>query len=194
MNLYIPFLEVTKYQLWYQRMVNKKDLNYTEDQTTLQNLSEGEKTAIAFSYFLTKLKEVEDEKKTIVYIDDPISSLDHNHIFQINAIIKDFFFTNNNANKSWELKYDQLFISTHNFDFFSLLRELPLAKKGTVEYFFVRRVSKNEATIESLPKSIKNYSSEYHYLFNEIYSYHKSENKNEFEKLYSIPNAGEKIY
>ena len=50
------------------------------------NLSEGEKTAIAFSFFLTKLLEIENLINVIVYIDDPISSLDSNHIFQINAM------------------------------------------------------------------------------------------------------------
>lgn len=154
------------------------------------NLSEGEKTAIAFSFFLTKLKEIEDTKSTIVYIDDPISSLDNNHIFQVNAIIKDFFFTNNNPTNSWELKYKQLFVSTHNFEFFSLLRELPLAKKNeTVEYFYIRRINKNEATIERLPKSLKNYSSEYHFLFSVIYKYYQSDKKDDLEELYHIPNA-----
>jgi wobble nucleotide-excising tRNase len=47
-----------------------------------KNLSEGEKTAIAFIYFITKLHEqgnrVED---TIVVLDDPISSFDSNHLF-----------------------------------------------------------------------------------------------------------------
>ncbi|MGP8217721.1 MAG: AAA family ATPase [Bacteroidia bacterium] len=47
-----------------------------------KNLSEGEKTAIAFAYFITKI----EDKSTnladiIVYIDDPISSLDANHLF-----------------------------------------------------------------------------------------------------------------
>lgn len=52
------------------------------------NLSEGEKTAIAFSYFLTKLQELSELDKAVVYIDDPISSLDSNHIFQVASIIK----------------------------------------------------------------------------------------------------------
>lgn len=50
--------------------------------TVATNLSEGEKTAIAFAYFVTL---VEDGRMpisdTIVFIDDPISSLDSNHIF-----------------------------------------------------------------------------------------------------------------
>lgn len=70
-----------------------------------KNLSDGEKTAIAFSYFLTKLKELKPEefKETIVYIDDPISSLDANHIFQVTAAIREFFFhqVQSNGNLEW---------------------------------------------------------------------------------------------
>jgi wobble nucleotide-excising tRNase len=44
------------------------------------NLSEGEKTAIAFVYFITKLKENGNNiKDTIVVVDDPVSSFDSNH-------------------------------------------------------------------------------------------------------------------
>lgn len=54
-----------------------------------KSLSEGEKTAIALVYFITKLKEngnkIED---TIVVIDDPISSFDSNHLFHANFFIK----------------------------------------------------------------------------------------------------------
>jgi len=41
-----------------------------------RNLSEGEKTAIAFSYFLVELESlgIQEMQKTIVFIDDPISS------------------------------------------------------------------------------------------------------------------------
>ncbi|WP_208115147.1 AAA family ATPase, partial [Roseateles toxinivorans] len=41
-----------------------------------KHLSEGEKTAIAFAFFLTKLFEEPKLDDVIVYIDDPISSLD----------------------------------------------------------------------------------------------------------------------
>src|SRR5690554_7342213 len=52
------------------------------------NLSEGEKSAIAFAYFLTELKALRNDNppklpNTIIFIDDPISSLDSNHIFQV---------------------------------------------------------------------------------------------------------------
>lgn len=155
-----------------------------------KNLSEGEKTAIAFSFFLTKLKEIKDFDETIVYIDDPISSLDSNHIFQVNAILKSFFFSDKNSDDSWKLNCKQLFVSTHNFDFFTLLKELPASKKFLQKFFYqVRRINKNESVLEKLPKSLQNYSSEYHYLFEELYKFNKSDNKGDYATLMGIPNA-----
>lgn len=53
------------------------------------NLSEGEKTAIAFVYFITKLKENGNSiKETIVVIDDPVSSFDSNHLFHAYSFLR----------------------------------------------------------------------------------------------------------
>lgn len=152
-----------------------------------KNLSEGEKTAIAFSFFLTKLLEVPNFETSVIYIDDPISSLDSNHIFQVNALIKDFFFTEV-ENGTNTLKCLQLFLSTHNFEFFNLLRDLPLGKSNT-EYYFVKRISDNESSIYRLPKAIRNYKSEYHYLFGELHKFHNSADKEDYETLMNIPNS-----
>ena len=152
-----------------------------------KNLSEGEKTAIAFSFFLTKLLEVPNFETSIIYIDDPISSLDSNHIFQVNALIKDFFFKDE-ENGPNSLKCLQLFLSTHNFEFFNLLRELPLGKRDT-EYYFIRRIAESESGLYRLPKAIRDYKSEYHYLFNELYKFHNSANKEDYEALMNIPNS-----
>lgn len=44
------------------------------------NLSEGEKSLIAFAYYITRLESLstEEKSKTILFIDDPVSSLDEN--------------------------------------------------------------------------------------------------------------------
>lgn len=91
-----------------------------------KNLSEGEKTAIAFAYFTAKIEEQNNKiADTIIYIDDPISSLDSNHLFNIYSFIKNTFYefkidpaTNKGAHTA---KCKQLFISTHNFDFHNLV-------------------------------------------------------------------------
>ena len=155
------------------------------------NLSEGEKTAIAFSFFLTKLLESSELENIIVYIDDPISSLDSNHIFQVNALIKDFFLSKEdpkNESTPTKLNCNQLFISTHNFDFFGLLRELPKPSGANKFYYYVRRIDAEKSTLEKLPKAIQNYSSEYHYLFELIYNFDNGEDK-DYQALMGIPNA-----
>ena len=54
----------------------------TRGDTPAYNLSEGECSLVAFCYFIAKLEDAESEgKNLVIYIDDPISSLDSNHIF-----------------------------------------------------------------------------------------------------------------
>ncbi|EAL5706195.1 RloC protein, partial [Campylobacter jejuni] len=53
-----------------------------------KNLSEGECSLIAFCYFVASLKDANTkDKNPIIWIDDPISSLDNNHIFFIFSVI-----------------------------------------------------------------------------------------------------------
>lgn len=157
-----------------------------------KNLSEGEKTTIAFAFFLTKLEEAQKLKDVIVYIDDPISSLDSNHIFQVFSIIKNSFFhqsAKENGKLEWNTTCKQLFISTHNFEFFALLRQLPGNDNNPLRYFFAKRVSASRSIFTNMPPSILKYSSEYHYLFSVIHKYHESEDKANIELLLPIPNA-----
>jgi wobble nucleotide-excising tRNase len=157
-----------------------------------RNLSDGERTAIAFSYFITKLQELkpEDFKKAIVYIDDPISSLDANHIFQITAAIRAIFFTREHENSAWETTCKQLFVSTHNFEFFNLLREIkPESPKQGGRLFLIKRISETHSTINDMPKSLANYQSEYHFLFEVIYHFHQAPDKTDHTTLMLLPNA-----
>lgn len=157
------------------------------------NLSEGEKTAIAFSHFLVTIKSLESKgvfKDYIVFIDDPISSLDGNHIFQINSILKEMLFSNDNPGGEWKLKCLQLFFSTHNFEFFNLLRELPMEKPSKEsKYYIERSFTDNTTTIKELPAILDKYKSEYHYLFKEIYEFNKLRKPLKSDKLLLIPNT-----
>ncbi|MDP9154669.1 MAG: AAA family ATPase [Pseudomonadota bacterium] len=173
-------------QIEVVKEVDTERFRLTRRGLVAKNLSEGEKTAIAFSFFLTKLRELKDFSKSIVYIDDPISSLDSNHIFQVNSIIRETFLVKETASNQWKTTCGQLFISTHNFEFFSLLREFP--GNGT-RYFQTKRTSPTVSTFTNLPASILKYSSEYHYLFGVIHKFHYSADKAELEVLLAIPNA-----
>lgn len=152
-----------------------------------KHLSEGEKTAIAFSFFLTKLRELKAQDEAIVYIDDPISSLDSNHIFQITAMIKETFFYKDGHD--WKSYYKQVFFSTHNFEFFSLLRELKPDNKTAAKHYLVKRVAPNESNFGNMPQSMFRYSSEYHFLFDVLNDFHKAADKTDFKVLMLLPNA-----
>ena len=53
------------------------------------NLSEGECSLVAFCYFMARLEDAESSgRRLTVYIDDPVSSLDSNHIFFIQSLIE----------------------------------------------------------------------------------------------------------
>lgn len=154
-----------------------------------KNLSEGERTAIAYAFFLIKLKEATDLSDLIVYVDDPVSSLDSNHIFQINAVTKEFFFRYDSAEEKFKLTVKQLFISTHNFEFLSLAKELPILKKNRRSFFFVKRVTPDRSTFMAMPPSIMRYNSEYQYLWSVIYDFYQCTDKTDLEKLLALPNA-----
>ena len=130
------------------------------------HLSEGECSLIAFCYFMAKLDDIETkDTNPIIWIDDPISSLDGNHIFFVYTII-----ATNIANKG---NFDQLFISTHNLDFLKYLKRLngkffKTDKDFQKAYFLVARKDK-QSFIQPMPKYMKEYVTEFNYLFQEIY-------------------------
>ena len=121
------------------------------------HLSEGECSLLAFCYFLAKLEDIDTkDSKPIIWIDDPVSSLDSNHIFFVYSLI--------NAEIVDRGKFEQLFISTHNLDFLKYLKRLT-DKKGC---FVVTRQDKT-STIALMPKYLREYATEFNYLFYQIY-------------------------
>lgn len=154
-----------------------------------EHLSEGEKSAIAFSYFLTELKALRNDDpsklpNTIIFLDDPISSLDSNHIFQVRSLLKDFFKTDDFA---------QLFISTHNFEFFSMLMDseelFHRQKKTKADFYFIKRNDSGESKIEHLPTTFKEYNSEYVSIFHILNDFNKLPDKSTFPHTVLLPNA-----
>lgn len=138
------------------------------------NLSEGESSLISFCYFVARIEdELKDEPnsdKLIIYIDDPISSLDSNHIFFMFSLIESII--------AKPKKYGQLFISTHNLDFLKYLRRLTIPKwkpqvnskdKDDMKYFVIDRKNKGNTVLRIAPDYLKNYITEFNYLFEQIY-------------------------
>ncbi|MET3683474.1 wobble nucleotide-excising tRNase [Alkalibacillus flavidus] len=159
------------------------------------NLSEGEKTAISFAYFLVSLESLHKEdrlKETIIFIDDPISSLDSNHIAQVYSIINGFFFRqgeNPEDPNEYVNCFKQLFISTHNFDFYSFLKDSKRIGKNKSNHFFIKKIDDNNSTIQDMPKHLQRNRSEYVYLFSIIYKYYNNDFDANDENLILLPNA-----
>jgi wobble nucleotide-excising tRNase len=133
------------------------------------HLSEGECSLLAFCYFLAKLDDIDTkDSKPIIWIDDPISSLDGNHIFFVYSLLS----TEIVASR----RFDQLFISTHNLDFLKYLKRLTgkyldadgKHKEYPKGYFVVVRHDKT-STVGVMPKYLKEYVTEFNYLFHQIH-------------------------
>lgn len=123
----------------------------------VKNLSEGEKTAIAFCYFVKSLEDKSfDKNNSIIVVDDPVSSMDSNSLFTTFAFV---------TRKLTSL--GQLFILTHNFLFFKEMKTWSVYQKN-VKYFYTKR-SENFLLFENMPNSLKNRSSDYLYLFETVY-------------------------
>lgn len=138
--------------------------------TKAENLSEGERTAIAFVYFISKLKENGNSiENTIIVLDDPISSFDSNHLFHAYSYLK--------------LECEtakQLFILTHNFNYFKLVRDWLIKKnerKKQTDGTYIEKIKSRfysvecsneidrKSTINNANPTLLEYNSEYHYIF-----------------------------
>ena len=163
--------------------------------TPAYNLSEGECSLVSFCYFLAKLDDVNTaDTKPIIWIDDPISSLDGNHIFYVYSLIS--------AEIVARGIFEQLFISTHNLDFLKYLKRLKkieLNENGNPKsigkrYFSVIR-SFEHSSIILMPDYLKNYATEFNYLFECIYKCAQVESvdDNNFELIYNLGNNARKF-
>jgi len=158
------------------------------DEQEAKNLSDGEASLISFCYFMATIKDKLDTD-VIIYIDDPISSLDNNHIF--------FMFSLIDSEIAKTKKYKQLFISTHNLDFLKYLKRLT-ATDDVKAYYLVERRRKaleNNSYILKMPDYLKDYATEFNYLFKEIYAYYKPSRgdrtqqiNNTYSTFYNLPN------
>lgn len=139
---------------------------------TAKNLSEGEKSIIALAHFLVSLKgkAVGDMANIIVVIDDPVDSQDGNFLFRTYGVIKR---TLKDAN--------QILILTHNFEFFNIVRDWFVNSKTDPALLLISRESVDEnnekMVVSKLPSLLKEYKTEYHYLFFKLFAYVYGEDK-----------------
>lgn len=164
---------------------NKAEFKIYRNGIEADNLSEGECSLVGFCYFMAKLQNA--DKKSVVWIDDPISSLDSNHIFFIFSLIDSELFENK------DLKFKQLFISTHNLDFLKYLKKLKSVSSKKANLYIIEK-NENGSQIKYMPKFLKNYTTEFNYLFEQIYN-HKNidETKDEDTKTTLVYNFGNNL-
>lgn len=156
------------------------------------HLSDGERTAIAFMYFLKSLQGADfDIADGIIVIDDPVSSLDANSLFSAFGFMKE---------RTAAAK--QLFILTHNFAFFRQVRNWfdSLNKRERKEKparFFalppLLRDGQRSAGLGSLDALLTGFESEYHYLFKRVYELTRLAQGNGLEQYYGMPNMARRL-
>jgi wobble nucleotide-excising tRNase len=170
-----------------------KDAGYslTREGVPASNLSEGERTAIAFLYFLKSLQDTKFElKKGVVVIDDPVSSLDSNALFSAFAFMK-------------ERTQDagQLFVLTHNFAMFREVKHWlhkglrgPDRKKRRF-YMLTPYLADGHryARLEPLDRLLRHHQSEYHYLFKKIHDEANKKGTRELADFYPLPNIARRL-
>ena len=152
-----------------------------------KRLSEGEKTAITFIYFIVQLEDQDfDLQNGIVVIDDPVSSLDSNSVYQAFSFLK-------NAIKNAK----QAFLLTHNFDFLRLLlnwckniRPNSISRKYYMLLCDLKPDGSRQATIKPLDKELLQNESEYSYLFKLLYFFRSD---GTIAGSYHIPNVARKV-
>lgn len=155
-----------------------------------KNLSEGECSLVAFCYFVAKVKDqLGTSQKPIIFIDDPMSSLDGNHIFFVFSLIDAVLLKE-------EPHFEQIFMSTHNLEFFKYLKKLHVIdtkekeKKNLSAYLIERQ---GNSTIIIMPDYMRTYVTEFQYLFKKIYDAAELSPTQINETHYSIGNEMRKF-
>jgi len=160
------------------------------------HLSEGERTAIAFLYFLKSLEDKAfDLKKSIVVIDDPVSSLD------ANALFSSFGYMKERTKES-----HQLIILTHNFAFFRQIKnwfhhlkgqkKKDVAQRPSRFYTILRTFSNGThgAVLATIDRLLEEFESEYHFLFKQVHAVANSEAAaGELAQYYGMPNIARRL-
>jgi wobble nucleotide-excising tRNase len=150
-ELGIDDFKIVKYSENFYKIIRGSD-----DSEIFHSLSEGEKMIISFLYFLElcrgKRNVSDGNKKKIVVIDDPISSLSHIYIFNIGQLIKSEFLRSK--------KYEQVFLLTHSLYFFYELTETNHDKRKENQNLY--RIIKNSEGSQILGMKYEEIQNDYH--------------------------------
>ncbi|GAA9081887.1 AAA family ATPase [Helicobacter pylori] len=175
-NNYLKALNLPKYSLDkdYRIVLNSDALENSEAKIIL---SDGEKTTLTFAYFLARLKlfyKKEDLKKLVVVIDDPISSLDEQRIYNTTCLVAKInqeLAREKLSNEKEEKEKAQVFVLTHNHTFMARLINM-IGKHAC--YFQLER---HQGQLKIVCKNkVKGYFDTFYLLlFKEVYAFAKKE-------------------
>jgi len=150
-DLGITDFNIQKYSENFYKLVRGEN-----HEKVFRSLSEGEKMIISFLYFIElcrgKKEATESEKKKIIVIDDPISSLSHIFVFNIGRLIHNEFLRSD--------KYEQVFLLTHSLYFFYEMTDINNTRRKEHQKLF--RLRKNTTGSEILEMRYEEIQSDYH--------------------------------
>ncbi len=154
-------------------------------------LSEGERTAVSFCYFLTQLQaEGRNLKELVLVIDDPISSLD--------TAARTYAYS---LMTRMTKKCAQVVVLTHNTSFMNMVKrefQTLQRRKDGEQYMALLSLDcrspgdgvDRTTTLVEMPNLLVKYDSEYHYLFSLVRDAAESQST---DYLYLLPNATRKL-
>ena len=158
-------------------------------------LSEGERTAIAILYFLKRLEDTDfDLKRSVVVLDDPVSSLDAQALYLAFGYI-----TRRTKHAA------QLFVLTHNWQFFNLVKEwFGIINGDSVADDHAARArfymldcehvgDHRSAHLRRLDPLLERFTSEYHYWFSLVLDVAEEKQPRGLEAYYVIPNVARRL-
>ncbi len=172
-NNYLKALNLPKYSLDkdYRIVLNSDALENSEAKMIL---SDGEKTTLVFAYFLARLKlfyKKEDLKNLVVVIDDPISSLDEQRIYNTTCLVAKINQELAREKLSNEKDRAQVFVLTHNHTF--MARLINMVGKHA-RYSQLER-NQNQLKIVCKNEVVGYFDTFYLLLFKEVYEFAKKE-------------------
>ena len=158
-------------------------------------LSDGERSSIALLYFLKSLSHKDfDSDRGIVVLDDPVSSLDAQSLYMAMGFVKRHL-----------TKVSQLFILTHNWGCFGLIKDWFDGVNRTAwrdngdspcTFYMLECRSVQErrrATLKRLDPLLERYKTEYHYLFARVKEVAGEDASHDLGEYVAMPNLARRL-
>lgn len=178
-NQFLKDMNIFRFNVSIDKEIKVEYPDGENSKSLKHSLSEGEKTTLAFAYFLSKIKsevKAEELSKVVVYIDDPISSMDEDRLFHTAKVIYSEF---SNA--------QQLFVSSHSYKFLKILINFMKHIKSKKVSAYIIRNSDLGSNIEVMPDTFANFTTLYYVKLHEILDFING-NIDFKQAIHTIPN------